>query len=187
MSIRITSGVFKGRRIKSLESKGLRPTTEKVRAAIFSILGHGQLNNAKVLDLFAGTGALGIEALSLGAKIADFVEADRRRASMIRQSLRELAVEDRCSVVTGRVEKVLGSLNKPYGFVLIGAPYDLKSWDLLMSDIDKNQLLDSEGSLVVEYRYGTDLMERYGRLFEDSKKRYGDTGLSLYKIGVAND
>ena len=187
MSIRITSGVFKGRRINSLESKGLRPTTEKVRAAIFSILGHGQLNNAKVLDLFAGTGALGIEALSLGAKTADFVESDRRRASMIRQSLKDLSVEDRCRVVTGRVEKVLPSLDRPYGFVLIGAPYDLKSWDLLMSGIDENQILDSKGSLVVEYRYGTDLMDRYGCLLEDSKKRYGDTGLSLYRNGTAND
>ena len=187
MSIRITSGIFKGRRIKSLESKGLRPTTERVRAAIFSILGHDQLNDAKVLDLFAGTGALGIEALSLGARTADFVEADRRRAFMIRQSLEELSVADKCRVVTGKVEKVLSSLDNTYRFVLIGAPYDLKSWDMLMNDIDQEQLLDSEGSLVVEYRYGTALMERYGRLVESSKRRYGDTGISLYRMGDVND
>ena len=187
MSIRITSGVFKGRRIKSVESSELRPTTEKVRAAIFSILGHDQMNNAKVLDLFAGTGALGIEALSLGASLAHFVESDRRRASMIQQTLEELSVSNKSRVIRGRVENVLGTLDKPYGFVLIGAPYDLKSWDLLLSEIDQELLLDSEGYLVVEYRYGTALRERYGRLVEQSKRKYGDTGLSVYRVSDEND
>lgn len=187
MSVRITSGRYKGRRLKTTEGKGLRPTTERARAAIFSILGAEIVEGARVIDLFAGTGALGIEALSRGAAWADFVEADRRRASMIRESISDVAPENEGKVYHGRVEQVLKRLSGNYRIVLIGAPYDLTTWDALLEEIDEVGLIENDGVLVAEYRYGTALKERYGRLVKDLSKKYGDTGLSIYRLGESLD
>ena len=180
MSVRIISGKLGGRRLKTLEGKGFRPTTERVRAAIFSILGES-VADTRVLDLFAGTGALGIEALSRSAASSDFVEADRRRAARIRQSLQELGLSDIGHVYQGRVEKTLRRLPGPYGLVLIGAPYALDSWDELLEEIETAGLVDGGGTLVAEYRYGTELKERQGALVKDMSRRYGDTGVSVYR------
>ena len=180
MSVRIISGKLGGRRLRTLEGKGFRPTTERVRGAVFSIL-RDSVVGTRVLDLFAGTGALGIEALSRGAAWSDFVEADRRRAARIRQSLQELGLSESGHVYQGRVEKVLRRLPGPYGLVLIGAPYDLETWNALLEEIDTAGLVDGGGKLVAEYRHGTELKERQGALVRDISRRYGDTGLSVYR------
>ena len=186
MSVRIISGKHKGRRLRTVDVRGLRPTTERVRAAIFSILGPKAVQGARVLDLFAGTGALGIEALSRGAAWADFVEADRRRAQQLRESLEDLALSKQSRVYQGRVERLLGRLPRGYRMVLIGAPYDLKSWDSLLGEIDRLGLIESSGAVVAEYRYGTELKERYGVMVTDLARRYGDTGISVYRVGEAD-
>ena len=183
MSIRITGGTHKGRRLRSVKGPGLRPTTERVRAAIFSVLGDEAVDGARIMDLYAGTGGLGIEALSRGAASAVFVEANARRAEQLRDNLRELALEERAHVYHGRVERVLGRLPGPYDLALIGAPYDLDSWDSLMEGLGVGNLI-GEGSVVVaEYRYGTALKERYGPLMVWTIRRYGDTGVSMYRFG----
>lgn len=179
MSVRIIGGKLGGRRLRG-EGKGLRPTTGRVRSAIFSVLGES-VSGARVLDLFAGTGALGIEALSRGAASADFVESDRRRADQIARSLEDLGLGETGEVYRGRVEKVLGRLDGGYGVVLIGAPYDLRTWDKLLEQIDEGGVAGAGGVVVAEYRYGTELKERYGALVRSDTKRYGDTGVSLYR------
>ena len=178
MSVRIIGGKLGGRRLRG-EGKGLRPTTGRVRAAIFSILGDS-VAGARVLDLFAGTGALGIEALSRGAASADFVEVDRRRADQIARSLEDLGLGEIGEVYRGRVERMLGRLPGGYDVVLIGAPYDLKTWDELLEEIGEAGVAGPRGVVVAEYRYGTELKERYGALARRGSKRYGDTGVSVY-------
>ena len=179
MSVRIIGGKLGGRRLRSA-GKGLRPTTGRVRAAIFSVLGES-VAGARALDLFAGTGALGIEALSRGAARVDFVEADRRRAEQIARSLEELGLGESGEVYRGRVERVLGKLPGGYDVVLIGAPYDLKTWDELLEEIGEAGVVGPKGVLMAEYRYGTELKERYGALARSDSKRYGDTGVSVYR------
>ncbi len=179
MTVRIVSGRLRGRRLNINEGKGLRPTTERVRAAIFSVLGES-VTGVRALDLFAGTGALGIEALSRGADSADFVESNRRRARQIGRSLDELGLGENGKVYQGRVEDTLRRLHGRYGLVLIGAPYDLKTWDMLLGEIGGG-LVDAGGALVAEYRHGTPLKERYGALVRNVSKRYGDTGVSVYR------
>ncbi|MCH7626588.1 MAG: RsmD family RNA methyltransferase, partial [Chloroflexi bacterium] len=110
MTLRITGGELRGRRLKSAHGSGLRPTSERVRGAMFSIIGRDAVEGARVLDLYAGTGALGIEALSRGAAWADFVESGRGRCREIRDRLRELGLDDRSRVYAGRTLKVLGTL-----------------------------------------------------------------------------
>ena len=184
MSVRIIGGKLGGRRLRG-EGKGLRPTTGRVRAAIFSVLGES-VAGASVLDLFAGTGALGIEAISRGAARADFVEADRRRAEQIARCLEDLGVREMGEVYRGRVERVLRGLAGRYDVVLIGAPYDLRTWDELLEEIDDTGIVGPGGVVVAEYRHGTDLQERYGALARSDSKRYGDTGVSVYRRSEAS-
>ena len=107
MSTRITGGSERGRRLRSTKGAGLRPTSERVRAAIFSTIGHDAVDGTRVLDLYAGTGALGIEALSRGAAWADFVEVDTRRCQDIRETLRQMGLAGR-AMYTGPGLKRLG-------------------------------------------------------------------------------
>ena len=124
MVTRITGGMYRARKVRSRTSRDLRPTLESVRAAIYSVLGDLFVDGAKVLDLFAGTGSLGIEALSRGAIHADFVESNGGRCRDIKASLKELGLEEFGDVYPGRVEKVLLRLRQSYRLVLAAPPYD---------------------------------------------------------------
>ncbi len=186
MSIRITSGAQKGRRLRAPRSAGLRPTSERVRGAIFSILGQEAVEGARVLDLYAGTGALGIEALSRGADWADFVEADARRCIQIRDNLRELGLAQRGHVYQSRVEKAITILTSPYDLVFIDPPYDLDPWDWLMNALSERGLVKANGLVVAEHSPRTSLASRYGRLVLETGRRYGDTSVSIYKVGNDN-
>ena len=96
--MRVVSGKAKGRRLRGTISPGGRPTTERVRAAIFNIIDPGQFQGERVLDLYAGSGSLGIEALSRGAAWADFVEQDRRQCQVIQLNLETTGFADCASV-----------------------------------------------------------------------------------------
>ena len=123
-SLRIIAGTLKGRRIRVLDVAGLRPTPDRAREALFDILGH-DLSGVRVLDAFAGTGALGLEALSRGAATAAFVESDPRIAEALRSTLRELGVESRGRVITARAEgsALSGLGGGPFDLVLADPPY----------------------------------------------------------------
>ncbi|MCH7786540.1 MAG: 16S rRNA (guanine(966)-N(2))-methyltransferase RsmD [Chloroflexi bacterium] len=186
MSVRITGGEHRGRRLRSYRGGDLRPTSDRVRGAIFSILGLDAVEGARVLDLYSGTGALGIEALSRGAAWVDFVEANARRCQQIGESLRELSLEGRGKVYKSRVESILDSLPGAYELIFADPPYDTAPWETLMDDLSRHGLIKQNGVVVVEHRYGTALAERYDGLAQVSSRRYGDTSVSFYKVGVTN-
>ena len=186
MTLRITGGELRGRRLRSARGGGIRPTSERVRGAIFSIVGRDAIQGARVLDLYAGTGALGIEALSRGADWADFVESGGVRCREIRDRLRELGVDDRSRVYTGKTLSVLGKLSVAYDLVFADPPYEMDEWDSVMSLLDARGLVSKEGQVVAEHRGGTDLAEGYGGLRLTTSRRYGDTAVSIYIPGDMN-
>ena len=186
MSVRITGGEHRGRRLRSYRGGDLRPTSDRVRGAIFSILGLDAVEGVRALDLYSGTGALGIEALSRGADWVDFVEANARRCQQIRESLSELSLENQGKVYRARVENILDSLPGAYGLIFADPPYDTAPWASLMDELSRHSLIKQNGVVVVEHRYGTALAERYGELLQVSSRRYGDTSVSFYKVGVTN-
>ena len=125
MSVRITGGEHRGRRLRAPTVRGLRPTTEVARSAVFSILGQGALGGIRVLDAYAGTGVLGIESLSRGAAWTDFVESDRRLAQTIRENLRSLDMSDRAQVYGFKVERAIYSLPVGYDLVFVDSTYEI--------------------------------------------------------------
>ena len=122
---RIIGGRFAGRRLE-VPAGPTRPTTDRVREALFNWLEHRDcLAGARVADLYAGSGALGLEALSRGADSAVFVEQQRRAAATIRRNAAALGVSDHCDVVAAAVERWRPAPGRPFDVVLIDPPYDL--------------------------------------------------------------
>jgi len=183
MTTRITGGSHRGRRLRAPKTAGLRPTTERVRGAIFSVIGAGAVEGERVLDLFAGTGALGIEALSRGASGADFVEANGRLAKQLQGTLAELGLADRCRVHQRTVERAVTTLEGPYGLVFADPPYGSVDLEVLMGSLNEVSLVRRGGLVVVEHRSTESMANAYGRLVRIHDRRYGDTSVCIYSSG----
>lgn len=183
MTLRITGGEHRGRRFSLPRGSDLRPTSDRVRGAVFSILGVEVVKGARALDLYAGSGALGLEALSRGAARVDFVEANRRRCVHIREALTALGLNGRGSVHNGRVERMLETLEGEYGLAFADPPYALSDWGWLMQALNRPGFLDDRGIVVAEHRHSTTMADEYGRLFLTTRRRYGDTAISIYAVG----
>lgn len=182
MTVRITGGVHRGRRLRLPRSADLRPTSDRVRSAVFSILGADRLQDTLALDLYAGSGVLGLEALSRGAAGAVFVEADARRCRRIRDALAALGLADRGSVHNGRVERALETLTiGGFGLALADPPYALTDWQPLMRLLNRKGLLAAGAVAVAEHRHDTGLADEYGGLALLTRRRYGDTAISIYE------
>ena len=180
MTLRITGGEHRGRRFSLPRGSDLRPTSDRVRGAVFSILGAEVVKGSRALDLYAGSGALGLEALSRGAASVDFVEANRRRCAQIRDALTALGLSGRGSVHNGRVERILETLEGEYGLAFADPPYALSDWNRLMRALNRPGFLDDKGIVVAEHRHSTTMADEYGRLFLTTRRRYGDTAISIY-------
>ncbi|MCL6615468.1 MAG: 16S rRNA (guanine(966)-N(2))-methyltransferase RsmD, partial [Firmicutes bacterium] len=153
--MRIVAGRFRGRRLRGPSHPGLRPTAERVREAIFNILGP-RVQGAVVLDLFAGAGGLGLEALSRGAKRVVFVERDRRALALLRRNLAELGLGgEEFEVIPGDVLVVLAGLaagGRSFDLILADPPYGAGLSGRTLVLLAEGGLLDREGLLVLEHR-----------------------------------
>jgi len=177
---RIVAGEWGGRRLQTPKGDGTRPTSDRVREAMYSSLESelGGLDGARVLDLFAGSGALGLEALSRGAAHADLVESDRRAADAIRANIRTLGATDAHVYVT-TAARFLGDLPpEPYDLVLLDPPYALESDEVgvLLTALVREGGLDPDGVVVVERSHRTPFSWPDG-LTGLRDKAYGETHL----------
>jgi 16S rRNA (guanine966-N2)-methyltransferase len=181
---RIIAGFLGGRRI-SVPPSGTRPTSERVREALFSSLEASPgLTGVDVLDLCAGSGALGIEALSRGARHALFVESDRRAAAVLRRNLADLGLAATGALRTAPSASVLGGpADRPYQLVLADPPYDIADSELAgwLVAAESNGWLAEDVTVVVERRH-----DRRRRVFDWPaplrglrERRYGDTVLHV--------
>ena len=134
-----------------------------------------------MLDLYAGTGVMAIEAISRGARHADLVEVDSRRTSEIRENLRGMALEGQTKVFTGRVMRLIASLPGGYDLVFADPPYELWEWDGLMNSLNRPGIVNSGGLVVAEHSQAADLPLRYDSLVRVDDRRYGDTSITIYQ------
>ena len=193
MDTRITGGSARGRKLRPSKSSGLRPTSERVRAAIFSMLGPDAVEGARALDLYAGTGALGLEALSRDAAWVDFVESDAVRAQQIRESLRELGLSERAKVYRVKVERLTATLEGGYDLVFADPPYEASPWDDLMTVLVERRILNENALVVAEHSHRLALAVEYGKsdsagpgLTVWKDRRYGDTAVTIYRFGESD-
>ena len=150
---------------------------------MFSIIGPGAVEGERVLDLYAGIGSLGIEALSRDASWADFVEMHAGRCRDIRDNLRQMGFAERGHVLRARVESALDRLEDGYGLVFIDPPYDLDPWDGLMKRLESGGLLRERAVVVAEHYFKRELPDSSGRLVRTALRRHGDTVISIFVMG----
>ncbi len=188
MPLRITGGKARGLRLRSPVSKGIRPTTDRIRSAIFSILRNQVADSPKVLDLYAGTGSFGIEALSRGAAQADFVEQNRAQCVAIKENLKFTGFTDLGRVYCGLVERLMTTVSGPYDLVFLDPPYDSTSATRVMERLgDPGTTLNFEALVCLEHRWSRSPAFQYGHLSLMTHRRYGDTGIAIYSLGDRND
>lgn len=178
--MRVITGQAKGARLKSLRQTGLRPTSSLVRNAIFSALQARIDPGARVLDLYAGTGALGIEALSRGAGHCDFVEQDRRTAKLIEENIATLALSSQSRVICAPALRAIGTLEGPYDLVLMDPPYSSKDTPEALRLLVEWGLVAPGGIVVVEHAWRDGAPAAPAGLSLDKTRRYGDTAISYY-------
>jgi 16S rRNA (guanine(966)-N(2))-methyltransferase RsmD len=174
---RIVAGVARGRRLAVPAGLSTRPTSEKVRAAVFNLLGQF-FEGGAVLDLYAGSGALGLEALSRGCQRAVCVEADRRAAELIRENAAALGFGDRVDVRVGRVEAVVPRLPPGFSLAFADPPY-ADGPDVALGLL--GPLLVAGGRVVAEHDARRAPPDRIGALELQDRRRYGGTGISIYR------
>jgi len=182
-SLRIVAGRLKGRKIPVTDDPELRPTGDRVREAIFNILGQ-DLTGFRVLDLYAGTGALGFEALSRGASGVVFVEALPRMAAAIRRTAEDLGVDPESRIVVGRVEQVLdrSKLGGPFEIILADPPYrEQGAGPGLVDAVDVGRVLGLHGTLVVERESRSPALEGTVGLRRVRTAKYGRSSVDFFR------
>ena len=182
--IRITGGEARGASLKVYQAGQVRPTTDKVRQAIFNILEHRyalDLSEARALDLFAGSGSLGLEFLSRGGEVVTFVECDKRAVKVLRENVRALSRSydlGRGQVNQNTVERVLRTPpERPYDVIFADPPYRDERGPALLDAIN-DRWLSNEGVIVIEHAK-RDLFTPPERWALDERRRYGDTLVSF--------
>jgi 16S rRNA (guanine(966)-N(2))-methyltransferase RsmD len=178
--MRVIAGTAKGRRLKA-PGRPTRPATDLVRGAIFSILENMTDNWDRVLDLFSGSGALGIEALSRGAGSADFVEREPQCCSIIKENLENTKLAAAAHVYCTSVARALSFLDKEYGIVLIDPPYSDPGIGKVVEELAGSRIVGPETTVVVTHSTRLPLEPGYGGLRMIKEHRHGDSSIAIYR------
>jgi len=179
--MRVIAGTLKGRRLRAPTWDGLRPTSDKLRETLFNILAP-RIAGARVLDGYAGTGAVGIEALSRGAAAVTFVELDRRAQTLIEENLAHCGIENGYAIIRASVARALPHLRATgasFDVVLLDPPYDQEPGTDLKALED---VMAPNGIVVVEHGRRRAPPEQLGRLVRRRDVRSGDSVLTFYEL-----
>jgi len=189
--MRIIAGSARGRRLQTFEVKGVRPTSDRAREALFSMLQSrcGGFAGLRVLDLFAGTGALGLEALSRGAAEAWLVEQDPRAAALIQANIDHCGFDANCRLRRGDVRRALtdGSLRGPFDLIFLDPPYGQGLVPFCLDILATGGLLTEHGMVCAESSSMDEVPDRLGSLVRLTKRRYGAATIHLFSRSAADE
>ena len=179
--MRVIAGKAKGHHLKVPKGTPTRPATDLVRGAIFSILETMDCDWREVLDLFSGSGALGIEALSRGADWVDFVERERRCCAIIKENLGKTKLLAQAHIYCCEVKKAISFLDKEYGIILMDPPYSDPSIGNLITQLATSKLVGTRTTLVVTHSARLSLNSTYVSLSLTKERRHGDSCINIYQ------
>ena len=180
-SIRIVGGALRGRRI-DVPGRGVRPTSDRTREAVFDVLGPAAVSGARVLDLYAGTGALGIEALSRGAREVHFLEGSRHVARALRENLARLKLEERGSVHEADLSRIdlPPGLSGAFELVFLDPPYAGDAGSRWVERLGRLPWPEAGGIVVYERRKGTEAKAPAGFTIA-TERTYSETTVTFYR------
>lgn len=169
--MRVIGGAAKGRRLQTPTGRATRPFTDRLRESLFSALGD-RVTGARVLDLYAGTGSIGLEALSRGAESAIFIESNRAALQCLRRNVEAVGLGGR--IIAGAVERHIDHRSELFDLVFIDPPYPMSDEDVGRVIEAVADLLTEDGIVVVHRRRGARLLTGSAMLSETWHRRYGD-------------
>ena len=181
--MRVISGLARGTKLKTIDEMTTRPTLDRVKESLFNIL-QKQIKNSVVLDLFAGSGAVGIEALSRGAAKAYFCDTNRDAINVIKENLNKTRLISKAEVLNVDYKKALNNINESFDLIFLDPPYKLDIAVDALKSIINNNLLKSEGIIVIETdEIDRDINELYNLSEIDiiDKRKYGRANLIFLK------
>lgn len=175
--MRIISGQFKGRKLKTLDGMNTRPTADRVKESLFNILG-SRVYDANVLDLFAGSGSLGLEALSRGAVNCVFVDSSKAAISIVEENIKLCRQEKNSRLINKDYMEALKLINEKFDIIFVDPPYS-KGIELVVLDKAKN-ILAENGVMIVETDQTDIPPDEIDRLVKYDSRKYGRTIISFY-------
>ena len=181
--MRVIAGKAKGHQLKFPKGTKTRPATDLVKGAIFSILETIAGDWSRVLDLFSGSGALGIEALSRGAGWVDFVEREPRCCAIIKENLEKVKLAAQAHVYCCSVIKAISFLDKEYNVVLMDPPYSDKSIGNVITRLATSGLVGTESVIVITHSPRLTLQTAYASINLIKEHRHGDSCIAIYEKG----
>ena len=185
--MRVIAGSARGRKLSAPKSMRVRPTADRVKESLFSILLSrlGEFDGMRVLDIFAGTGNLGIEALSRGASFAVFVDSHPESAEVIRKNLETAQFTDSAKVVLQDAAAALKWLARgeaPFHLIFLDPPYHEGHTTRVLELLSESPLVDAGTTIVAEFSSKEEIPRIFGRLRETERRIYGDSALSFLTI-----
>lgn len=177
--MRVITGTARGRKLLELEGLETRPTTSRVKEGIFNII-QFDIEGRRVLDLFAGTGQLGIEALSRGAASAVFVDQRRDASAIVRENLERTGFAGKAQVITGDAMAYLTSAKEKFGLIFLDPPYTANLWTRALQTISQFDILQNHGIILCESPLEQDMPVLPPPYFQHRVYRYGKIKVTTY-------
>lgn len=181
--MRVITGSARGHVLKAPKGENTRPTSDKVKESVFNIIGFID-EDSTVLDLFSGSGGIGIEFLSRGAKSCYFIDADASSIKIIKDNLEKTRLTEKSSVYKNDVEKALKTLGRKhieFDYIFLDPPYNKECVTKTLENISTEQLLKQTGEIIIEHETRLELPEHCHDFIKTDYRKYGDTSISFYK------
>ncbi|MEG0855046.1 MAG: 16S rRNA (guanine(966)-N(2))-methyltransferase RsmD [Terrisporobacter sp.] len=182
--MRVISGKVRGLKLNAPKNDDVRPTTDRVKESLFNMI-NSYMIESDILDLFAGTGSLGIECLSRGASRCIFVDSSKESIGIVKSNIKKARMENESVVLNTDFKsaiKSLASRNAEFDVIFMDPPYYKNMFSDALSAVDNNNLLKEDGIILVEHDTKDKFPNSIGRLYKSKDKKYGGTTITFYKM-----
>ena len=182
--MRVISGKVRGLKLNAPKNDDVRPTTDRVKESLFNMI-NSYMMDSDILDLFAGTGSLGIECLSRGANKCVFVDKSKESINIVKSNIKKARVENESIVLNLDFKSAISSLalkKEKFDVIFMDPPYYKNMFSDALSAVDNNNLLKEDGIIVVEHDTVDKFPDNMGRLYKSREKKYGNTTITFYKL-----
>lgn len=177
-NMRVIAGIARNRKLNTLEGEDVRPTIERTKEAMFSAI-QFEIEGTDVLDLFAGSGQLGIEALSRGANSATFVDSSRQSIEVVRKNVLSVGFENRSKIVNSQAETFVKATREKFHIAFLDPPYSKGILQNILPDVEK--IIAPGGIIICEHPYGEKMPENVGRFINRRDYKYGKVAVTIYR------
>jgi len=179
--MRVIGGKYRGRRLKTIEGLAVRPTSDRLRETLFNILAP-HIKDSRFLDLCAGSGAVGIEALSRGASHVTFVDQSRRACSAIQINLDTIGITSEATIINKDAVSALKHLTLKFDIIFFDPPYESDAYDRVLRELGESDLPASDAVVVVEHRAKHPPERTFGRLEIYRTVKQGESSLAFFRL-----